>query len=61
MRARCGAFALGVVALQQQAALPGAAAWAGGALAFGLCVWLALAWRGGVRARTRSIGFCACC
>ncbi|MCS6507927.1 ComEC/Rec2 family competence protein [Burkholderia thailandensis] len=61
MRARCGAFALGVVALQQQAALPGAAAWAGGALAFGLCVWLALAWRDGVRARTRSIGFCACC
>ncbi|KVN18747.1 MULTISPECIES: DNA internalization-related competence protein ComEC/Rec2 [unclassified Burkholderia] len=61
MRARCGAFALGVVALQQQAALPGAAAWAGGVLAFGLCVWLALAWRGGARARMRLAGFCACC
>ncbi|AGZ28560.1 DNA internalization-related competence protein ComEC/Rec2 [Burkholderia pseudomallei] len=59
MRAKCGAFALGVVALQQQAALPGAAAWAGGALAFGLCVWLALVWRGDARAR--AAGFCACC
>ncbi|AIO67859.1 DNA internalization-related competence protein ComEC/Rec2 [Burkholderia oklahomensis] len=60
MRAMCGAFALGVVALQQQAALPGAAAWAGGGLAFGLCVWLAAALRGDARARMRRAGFCAC-
>ncbi|AOK29310.1 MULTISPECIES: ComEC/Rec2 family competence protein [Burkholderia] len=64
MRAMVGAFALGVVALQQQAALPGAAAWAGGVLAFGVCVWLAaVAYRGCREGppRRRRAGLCACC
>ncbi|AOK48704.1 competence protein ComEC [Burkholderia sp. MSMB617WGS] len=61
MRAMCGAFALGIVALQQQAALPGAAEWAGGALALGWCAWLAVTLRGDARASARRAGLCACC